>query len=106
MVSKLSSGERSYNARWQRRRKMFLWCNPLCYYCERAGNVTPATVVDHKEPHRFNAELFWNEDNWQSLCTTHHQSSKQQEEYKGYSSEVGADGWVVDKDHPANTGSL
>ncbi len=99
----LSSGEVAYSSKWQRRRKIFLMTNPLCYYCERAGATTPAVVVDHKVPHRFNATLFWDEKNWQSLCSPHHQSSKQKEEYKGYTNEVAADGWPIDINHPANS---
>ena len=102
----LSSGETAYNARWQRRRKVFLMRNPLCCYCKDIGKTEASTTVDHKVPHRGDAELFWNEDNWQALCTTHHQSAKQQEEYRGFTSEVSADGWPIDHKHPANTGRL
>jgi 5-methylcytosine-specific restriction protein A len=36
------------------------------------GRVVKASVVDHIIPHRGDAELFWNESNWQSLCKSCH----------------------------------
>lgn len=40
--------------------------------CERRGHITPATVVDHIIPHEGNLELFWDENNIQSLCKSCH----------------------------------
>lgn len=34
--------------------------------------ITAATVVDHKMPHKGNMALFWDHDNWQSLCKPCH----------------------------------
>jgi 5-methylcytosine-specific restriction protein A len=34
--------------------------------------LTPATAVDHIQPHRGDYELFWDSDNWQPLCATCH----------------------------------
>jgi 5-methylcytosine-specific restriction protein A len=51
---------------------LFLKRNPLCVHCYREGQLTPAYVVDHIKPHKGDYDLFWNEDNWQGLCTTHH----------------------------------
>jgi 5-methylcytosine-specific restriction protein A len=31
-----------------------------------------ATTVDHIRPHRGDYDLMWDESNWQSLCTWHH----------------------------------
>ena len=104
MTRLLSNGEKAYSHKWQKQRAHFLAKNPLCVYCNDFGRVTEANVVDHKTPHRMDYELFWNQENWQSLCTEHHQSSKQQEEHRGYTAEAGKDGWPIDKDHPANTG--
>lgn len=59
-----------------------------------------ATVVDHVVPHRWDAEVFWSSP-LQSLCATHHNSSKQSEEVRGYSLEVGLDGCPVDPKHPS-----
>ena len=46
--------------------------HPLCAECQRHGRVTAATVVDHIIPHRGNMELFWDRDNWDSLCAPCH----------------------------------
>lgn len=58
---------RGYNYRWQQRRLSFLREHPLCMCEECDGGrlqVKIATVIDHKTPHRGNADLFWNEGNW------------------------------------------
>lgn len=70
--TRLSSTARGYNYRWQKVRKMYLNKNPLCVECLKRGIITPATVVDHIEPHKGDYEKFWNEDNMQSLCETCH----------------------------------
>lgn len=64
--------ERGYGTRWRKTRKIHLNEYPLCVHCEREGKLTPATVVDHIRAHKSNAELFWDEDNWQSLCKRCH----------------------------------
>lgn len=61
-----------YNARWQRARLMYLREHPLCVECLKSNVVCAASVVDHIEPHKGDMELFWDEDNWQSLCKRHH----------------------------------
>ncbi len=67
-----SNSERGYNHRWNKARVVFLAKHPLCRDCERRGLLTPATVVDHIQPHRGDYELFWDSDNWQPLCATCH----------------------------------
>jgi len=68
-----NSHQRGYTRRWSKARKIFLTEHPFCVLCEADGYSVPATVVDHKIPHRSNNdELFWNEDNWQPLCKTCH----------------------------------
>ncbi len=69
--------------RWRRRSKQFLEEHPLCRMCQETGRTRLAQVVDHKVPHRGDPELFWDEDNWQGLCTTCHNSVKQAEEKGG-----------------------
>ena len=88
-----SSAARGYDAQWRRSRLLFLQQHPLCCYCEAAGLVTAATVVDHKIPHRGDRDLFWNRDNWQAMCKTHHDAAKQREEHAGSAREIGLDGW-------------
>ena len=69
-----------YGIAWSRVRHVYLIEHPLCRYCERIGRLTPANVVDHIRPHRGNADLFWNPDNWQPLCQPCHDSIKQRED--------------------------
>ena len=75
---------RLYDRRaWRRRSRQFLQRNPLCRMCEAIGRTELATVVDHIKPHRGNAELFWDQANWQGLCATDHSAAKQQIEKSG-----------------------
>jgi len=64
--------QRGYDSRWQRARLAFLHAHPLCVHCEQEGRVAPATVVDHIVPHRGDRARFWDQANWQPLCTYHH----------------------------------
>ena len=70
--SRPSSTARGYNRRWRKVRKMYLNKNPLCVECLKSGIITPATVVDHIEPHKGDYGKFWDEDNMQSLCESCH----------------------------------
>jgi 5-methylcytosine-specific restriction endonuclease McrA len=67
-----SARERGYDSKWDRERKAFLICNPVCRRCS-----APATVVDHCIPHRGNMKLFWSRSNWQALCAHCHNTAKQ-----------------------------
>jgi 5-methylcytosine-specific restriction protein A len=89
---------------WLRLRDLHKAQHPLCVMCERQGRVTAATVVDHIKPHKGDRDLFYDPENLQSLCERHHNASKQAEEHRGFSSEVGIDGWPLDARHPANGG--
>lgn len=94
--------------RWIARRAEQLSREPLCARCAKAGRVTAATVADHVIPHRGDERLFF-DGRLQSLCDARpwrcHSSGKQSEERRGYSAEVGLDGWPVDGRHPANLGA-
>lgn len=68
---------RGYDHRWRRASKSFLANNPFCVICAARPYPlsvipVPATVVDHVKPHRGDKELFWDETNWQALCTPCH----------------------------------
>jgi 5-methylcytosine-specific restriction enzyme A len=78
----MKTAARGYGARWQRERDDYLRLHPLCIMCEQESppRVTAATIVDHRIPHRGDEALFWDRNNWQSLCTTHHSSDKQRQE--------------------------
>ena len=53
------------------------------------GRLTPATVVDHIEPHRGDLTAFW-QGALQSLCGTCHSSTKQRlEAGKGIGCDAG-----------------
>jgi 5-methylcytosine-specific restriction enzyme A len=57
-----------YNGRtWRAARTAFLKSNPLCEVCNRA-----AEVVDHSVPVRIDPSLFYEPQNWQSLCHSCH----------------------------------
>jgi hypothetical protein len=87
--------------RWRKRARHQLREHPLCAMCLQQGIVVPATVADHVVPHKQNQRAFWF-GTLQSLCTAHHNSTKQLVELYGYSTDVDADGWPTDRRHPAN----
>ena len=63
---------RGYDNKWLKASKRYREENPLCVMCEKEGILTKADCTDHIIPHKGDLELFWNRDNWQSLCTTCH----------------------------------
>lgn len=69
-----SASERGYGARWQKARNTFLARreNECCAIHMKRGERVPATVVDHRTPHRGDQRLFWDTSNWQALCKTCH----------------------------------
>lgn len=67
-----SAQERGYTHQWNVARNRYIKDNPLCRSCREQGDINGANVVDHIEPHKGNMELFWDESNWQPLCTTCH----------------------------------
>lgn len=67
-----NSSERGYNWQWRKYRLEFLREHPLCCDCMTRNRVTPATVVDHKTPHKGDQALFWDPDNHQGLCKPCH----------------------------------
>lgn len=42
--------------------------------------VPHANVIDHRIPHCGDQMLFWDQANWQTLCSHHHSAAKQHEE--------------------------
>ncbi|MCG2586507.1 HNH endonuclease signature motif containing protein [Massilia sp. TS11] len=97
-----SSAQRGYGYKWQQARAAYLKAHPLCVFCLRDAGVTAtelpdqiaqcvekriappmASVVDHKVAHRGDMKLFWDRDNWQSLCPSCHSSVKQRMEKSG-----------------------
>lgn len=95
----MKTAARGYGGRWQRERARYLRLHPLCVMCaaETPRRITPASVVDHRTPHKGDMGLFWDETNWQSLCTTHHSSHKQALEKSGNAPRrIGPDGWPIE----------
>lgn len=95
-----SESQRWYNLRrWYARRKHQLRVQPFCVYCAREGYTVAATVADHIIPHRGDPKKFWT-GALQSMCAYHHNAYKKSEEIRGYSREIGLDGYPVDPRHP------
>jgi 5-methylcytosine-specific restriction enzyme A len=69
--------------------------------CLARGLVVPATIADHIDPHKGDWNAFLSSP-LQSLCFDCHNSRKKADENRGYSRELGTDGWPVDPKHPAN----
>lgn len=94
-----------YNRKWQRQSRLFKAHNPLCVYCLQMGKTTAVAgrlgVVDHIKPHNGDLVLFWNQDNWQSLCNACHDGPKRLEEARGYAIGCDANGMPFG-DHPWN----
>lgn len=67
-----SAAQRGYGHAWRKARAGYLAAHPLCVECEGGGRLTPATVVDHRAPHRGDRALFWDRNNWQPLCARCH----------------------------------
>jgi len=84
---------------WYRRRAHQLRLKPLCEQCEREGRLTPATCVDHTEPHRGDYNKF-RLGKLQSICDRCNNSTKKIIEIRGYDPAIGADGWPLDPRHP------
>jgi 5-methylcytosine-specific restriction endonuclease McrA len=72
-----SARQRGYTKEWERERRAFLASHPTCVRC---GD--PATTVDHIRPHRGDERLFWDQSNWQPLCSHCHNAWKQASERK------------------------
>ncbi len=100
--------------RWQITRQRILkrdlyTCQmPGCGCGLTKGRTHPrAAVVDHKTPHNGDPELFWCPDEGlQSTCLRCHNRTKQAIEKRGYSDQIGVDGYPVDRHHPFYAGAL
>lgn len=79
--------ERGYSAVWDKQAKNYLRRNPLCRICNRVKITKQAKQVDHIIPHKGDASLFWDQDNWQGLCDRCHlrKTKREANETKTYS---------------------
>lgn len=79
-----------YNsARWQRLRRIQLANEPWCAECLAQGVYTPATDVDHVEPHRGDRRKFFG-GKLQSLCHACHSAKTANEAWGRGSKSFGA----------------
>lgn len=74
----------------------------MCVMCAEHGEVKPAAVVDHIIPHKGDRHLFWDSDNWQSLCKHCHDSHKQRMERGTLTAGSTLDGEPLDSNHHWN----
>ena len=84
---------------WKGLRAHQLNTHPLCAYCMKRGKATPATVVDHIEPHRGDPGRFKDPNNLQSMCKLCHDSAKAKEENIGKTIGCDEDGTPNDPQH-------
>lgn len=115
-MSEPTSAQRGYGYKWQKARESFLKKHPLCVFHGQQGRTELATVVDHKVPPRMKEaiesndpeqlkearRLFWDRNNWQSLCKTCHDSIKQRMEKSGAVVGCTLDGLPLDSGHHWN----
>lgn len=91
-----SSAARGYDARWQRARIVHLQQEPFCRACRAEGKAVAATEVDHIRPHKGDMVLFWNRNNWQSLCSRCHKRKTVRED-GGFGMKQKADDVRIDR---------
>ena len=88
--------------RWKALRLLLLGREPTCRLCRQRDRLTAACVVDHRQPHKGDVTLFYDESNLHSLCKTCHDGTKQRQEHRGFAQGVGADGRPLDPGHRWN----
>lgn len=89
-----------YNSkRWKNLRDRRLQEDPLCKYCEAAGDIVPADTVDHITPHRGNLGLAFDYGNTQSLCKTCHDIHADAKDRGKIIAGCDDDGYPIDPGH-------
>ena len=68
--------QRGYDRNWAKARKMELAEEPFCVVCGK-----PATVRDHKIPHKGDHDLFYDPENRQSMCKRCHDKKTAEERW-------------------------
>lgn len=86
---------------WRKGRVIFLQQHPLCERCEAQKRTVAATVVNHRKPHKGDVALFFDWNNWSSLCKNCHDGAVQSEERTGVL-KGSINGRPRDPDHPWN----
>ena len=67
-----SAASRGYDAAWRALRAAKLKADPLCWWCQREGILTPANTVDHIVPIPERPELRMVWGNLRSSCKSCH----------------------------------
>ena len=87
------------NKQWVKASAAWIKQYPFCVLCWAQGRINQGAedfavttqrnlVVDHITPHRGNVELFWDQENWQTLCRKPcHDGVKSSHERRGLSTE-------------------
>ncbi len=77
------------------------------FTCQRCGvslkrgrSHPQSAVVHHIKAHKGDYDLFHDINNLQSVCWSCHSGAIQSEEARGYSTQIGEDGWPKDPNHP------
>ena len=79
-----SAHRRGYGRRWRMYRESYLRDHPLCVHCDKEGELSLATQVDHIQPVAGpNEPLFWDPTNHQPLCRSHHSQKTRAEMQTG-----------------------
>jgi 5-methylcytosine-specific restriction protein A len=69
-------------------------------WCGLARRTFGTDTVDHIEPHGHDINRFWL-GKLQSLCVDCHNVGKQFQEHRGFTKDIGPDGFPIDPNHPA-----
>jgi hypothetical protein len=91
-----------WTAEWRALKKAQLLAEPWCRRVIHGQVLVPATVANHKQPHRGCRKLFFDPLNLESVCKPCHDGPIQSEERRGFSKAVDASGWPTDPRHRAN----
>jgi 5-methylcytosine-specific restriction enzyme A len=89
-----------FTPQWRALRAAQLAREPLCRMCHDMGRQSPATVADHRRPHRGDRALFFDPANLDSLCRLHHDATKRRHERGRLTVALGVDGWPSNGGRP------
>jgi hypothetical protein len=89
-------------ARWQGIRRAQLAAHPLCAMC--LPRTVPAAVCDHEDKDSKKTETGFFAGPFNSLCSQHHNSTRQREEKRGHKIGCDEDGIPLDAGHHWNKG--
>lgn len=87
---------------WKATRKRQLSLFPLCAPCNERGVVTAATVCHHVDASSKHSWDSFFAGPFMSSCKPCHDQLGQIEDKRGYSPQVGSDGYPTDSRHPFN----